>query len=148
MSQARKQALISGAVWLVISVAFVIVFSTVGVEDFSSPAGQKARGLTGAIILPGYAINFFIMWWSRRGRRAGDLDERDKAIERRASEATLIVILLTVFLGSIGLYEAHADSGTVPAGWLYIMAYGIVALVSLVHPVVTLILDFGGKVDG
>ena len=148
MSLARKQALISGSVWLVITVALAVSFFSVGAEEFTSPAGQKTRALTATIILPGYAINFFILCCSRRGRRAGDLDERDKAIERRASEATLIVMLLWVYIGSIGLYEAGLDSGTVPAGWLFLMAYGTVALVSLVHPVVSLIMDCSGKIDG
>jgi hypothetical protein len=30
----------------------------------------------------------------------------------------------------------------------FILAYGSIALVSLLHPVVTLILDFTGKIDG
>lgn len=148
MSLARKQALISGSVWLIITVALAVTFFSVGAEEFTSPANQKTRALTAAIILPGFATTFFLLWWSRRGRRAGDLDERDKAIERRASETTLIIVLMWVYLGSIGLYEANLDSGTVPAGWLYLMAYGTVALVSLVHPVVSLIMDYSGKIDG
>ncbi|RKZ15414.1 hypothetical protein DRQ50_07515 [bacterium] len=148
MSLARKQALISGSVWLVITVIFAVNFFSIGAEDFASPAGTRARGLAGAIILPGYIINFFILWWSRRGRRAGDLDERDKAIELRASEQTMIVILMVVFLFGIGLYETHLESGTVPVGWLYLLSYGMVALVSLVHPVLSLINDFAGHADG
>jgi hypothetical protein len=33
-------------------------------------------------------------------------------------------------------------------GWFFILAYGTVALVSLLHPIVTLILDFTGKFHG
>jgi hypothetical protein len=148
MSQARKQALISGLAWLVITVVFAIVFFSVGVEAFAAPSGHKIRGFLAAVILPGYIINFAIIAWSRRGRRAGNIDERDKAIERLATEITFIIMLLTVYLFSIWLYDANAETGTVPAGWFFVLAYGTIALVSLLHPVLTLILDFSGKSDG
>lgn len=145
MSLARKLALFSSITWLVIFVIFVAVSLHLGVEAFAAPAGKKARGLMAAVILPGYLINFAIIWWSRRGHRAGSIDERDKAIEHRATEITAIILLLTIFLFSIGLYDANAESGVVPAGWFYLLAYGTVALVSLLHPVLTLILDLAGR---
>lgn len=148
MSQARKQALISATAWLVICVVFVVVFVRVGVEGFASPEGERSRSIIAAVILPGYLINFAIMWWSRRGRRTGQLDERDKAVEHRATEISAILLLLVVFMVSIWLYDGHVDQGTVPVGWLFIMAYGSIALVSLLHPVMTLIIDATGRIDG
>lgn len=148
MSQARKQALISGSAWLVICVVFTVVFLRIGVEAFASTEGERSRSLLAGVIVPGYLVNFAIMWWARRGRRAGEIDERDKAIERRATEISAVILLLVIFLVNIALYDANVDSGTVPVGWLFIMAYGSIALVSLVHPVLTLILDFSGRIDG
>jgi hypothetical protein len=148
MSLARKHALISGTAWLIISVAFVFILLSLGVDAFAAPTGEKTRNMIASIIVPGYLINFAIIWWSRRGRRAGEIDERDKAIEHRATEITALVMLLVVFLCSIALYDANVDSGTVPVGWFFIMAYGCVALVSLLHPVMTLILDLSGKPNG
>jgi len=148
MSQARKQALISGSAWFVICVVFVLVFLRIGVEAFASAEGERSRSLLATIIVPGYLVNFGIIWWARRGRRAGKIDERDKAVERRATEISAIILLLVVFLASIALYDANVDSGTVPVGWLFIMAYGSIALISLVHPVMTLILDLSGRIDG
>lgn len=148
MSLARKQALISCIAWLIICAAFVTVFFTTGAENFAAPASRGARVLTAAIILPGYVLNLGLLWWSRRGRRTGELDERDEIIARRASQATLTILAVLVFAGSIALFETHAEVGTVPVGWLYFMAYGTMALVSLVHPAVALALDFKGPADG
>jgi hypothetical protein len=148
MTLSRKQALISGAAWLVISVAFAVVLIDVGVGGIAGPSGHTARSILAAVIIPGYAINFAIMWRSRRGRRAGEIDERDKAIEYRATEITAVVLIVTVYLVCIGLYEAHAGEGSVPTGWLFLLAYGCVVLVSLLHPVVTLILDYTGRFHG
>ena len=77
-----------------------------------------------------------------------ELDERDEAISRRASQATLIVVAMVGYLASIILYETHRSSGQVPSGWLFLLAYGLVALVSLVHAVATLVVDWSGTVDG
>jgi len=148
MSFARKQSIISCAVWLVISVFFVLVFFSSSVESFTEQGRKWSRLLIAAVILPGYLLNIVVLQWSRRARKEGDLDERDEAIARQASEATMVILAVLVFAFSIGLYEVYREAGAVPVGWLYFMAYGSMSLISLVHPAVTLALDFGGKVDG
>ena len=147
MSLARKQAVILGLVWLAIAVVFAVLLADVGIATFSGPGGKATRSVMGAVILPGYLISFLFMWRTRRGRRAGEIDERDMAVERQATAVTAIVLILAVYLFGIGLYEAHAESGQVPAGWLYVLAYGVVVLASLVHPVISLFLDCTGRVD-
>lgn len=148
MSLARKQALVSGTAWLLVSVVFVVLVAATGIEAFASPAGERTRSLVATVILPGYLVNFGIMWWKRRGRRAGEIDERDKAVEHRATEITALVMLLVIFLLSIWLYDTHVEGGMVPVGWLFVMAYGSIALVSLLHPVATLLIDHFGRIDG
>lgn len=148
MSLARKIAVISGTVWLVIGIASTLLVVDSGLEDLVSPAGDHTRLILAAIILPGYLIGFALIWWTRKGRRAGEIDERDKIVERRATEIVAIVVLLTIFLVSIGLYEAYADYGAVPVGWLYIMAYGSIVWVSFLHPILRLVIDLSGTIDG
>ena len=55
---------------------------------------------------------------------------------------------ILVFVTSIILYEAYRDIGAVPTGWLYLLAYGTMALVSLVHAIATLVVDRSGAADG
>ena len=148
LSLARKHALISGSAWLVITVAFLAVFFHVGPEAFTFEEHKGARLLTAAIILPGYLLNFALMARSRRGRRRGELDERDNSVERKASMITLTIMIVAFYLATIGLYEQHREAGAVPVGWMYFLAYGSVALVSLVHPVAALVVDVTGSIDG
>lgn len=148
MSIARAHALVLGAVWLSISVAFVFIFLDLGIDALASPSGEQARSLIRSVILPGYIVSFAIVWRSRRARRAGNIDERDQVVERRATELTAIVTLLAVFLFSIGLYDANVEAGAVPVGWLYVLAYGSIALVSTLHPIATLILDYTWHPNG
>ncbi len=148
MSLARRLAVISSAVWLIIGIAFTFLILDSGLEGLASSSGERTRSVLAGIILPGYLISFALIWWTYKGRRAGEIDERDRKVERRATEIAAIVVLLTVFLVCIALYDAYVDRGAVPVGWLYIMAYGTIIWVSLLHPMLRLAVDFFGSVDG
>lgn len=147
MSLARKLSFMSAGAWLIITIALFAVFFLNGPDAFSAPENHGPRAVIAGIILPGYALNVAILFRTRRGRQRGDLDERDQAVERTASQTTLIMMLLMFFLASVGLYEHFRTAGAVPAGWLYLMAYGSIALVSLLHPTVSLIIDHLGRTD-
>lgn len=148
MSYARKHAIMATIIWTLILVGLIASVLGPGAGRFTAPDQSIWRLLTAAIILPGFLLNALLGWRSKRGRQSGELDERDEAVARRASEATLMVVALLVYVTSIILYETHLDSGTVPTGWLYLLAYGTVALVSLVHAVATLVVDWSGAADG
>ena len=148
MSYSRKGAIITTIVWSLVLGGLITSVLVPGASRFTDPDQSIWRFLTAVIILPGFLLNVWLTWRSRRGRQIGELDERDEAIARRASEATLIVVGILVFVTSIILYEVYRDIGTVPTGWLYLLAYGTMALVSLVHAVATLVVDRSGAADG
>ena len=148
MSYARKNALIATIVWTLVFGGLIALVLGPGVNRFAAPDQPIWRMLTAAIILLGFLLNAWLGWRSKKGKKLGELDERDDAIARRASEVTLIVVAMVVFLTALTLYETHRGSGAVPIGWLYLLAYGTVALVSLVHAVATLMVDGKGPADG
>jgi hypothetical protein len=148
MSYARKNAFFAAIIWTLILGGLIAAFLGPGASHFAAPEQSLWRLLAAVIILPGFILNAWLGWRSKRGKQSGELDERDEAIARQASEATLMVVAVLVYLTSLILYETHLDSGLVPAGWLYLLAYGTVALVSLVHAVATLVVDWRGTVDG
>ncbi len=148
MSYARKNAIIASIIWTLILGGLIAVVLGPGASRFTAPDQSIWRFLAAAIILPGFLLNAWLGWRSKRGRQLRELDERDEAVARRASVATLIVVAIVVYLTSIILYETHLDSGTVPTGWMYLLAYGTMAVVSLAHAVATLVVDFSGAADG
>ncbi len=148
MPYARKKAIIASVTWALVLGGLIASVLSPGASKFVASDHSDWRLLAAAIILLGYAQNAWLGWRSKRGRRLQELDERDDAIARRASETTLIVVTAVVFLTSIILYETHMEGGTVPTGWLFLIAYGTVSLVSLTHAVATLILDWSGSADG
>ena len=147
MSYARKNALIVAVVWSVIFIGLIASVAIPGVIRFSDPDYSLWRIVTAAIILPGFLLTAWIGVRTRKGRLSGEIDERDLAVERKASEVTLVVFAIAVFLTSLLLYETHAGNGLVSRGWLYFMAYGSAAFVTLTHAVVSLILDRRGWAD-
>lgn len=148
MSHARRQALIALLIWSAVLTGLVAMFLHVGPEQFSDPNSGRYRLAAAAIILPGLVVHFWSLWRSRRGRREGELDERDAFAARQASEVTLVVVSVVIFAASIVLWEAYRDAGAAPAGWFHLTAYGTVALVSLVHAGARLFFDAAGPSDG
>lgn len=148
MSLARKQAITLCSTWFVIFAVFAAVFFSSGVESFTDQGHRGIRVVVALVILPGYILNIVVMQRSRRALSRGELDERDEAIANKASEVTLIILAVLIFGSCIGLYEVFREAGVVPVGWLYFLAYGTMSLIGLAHSAVTLVLDFGGKVDG
>ena len=148
MSYARKNAIIAIIVWTVILGGIITIVLGPGVDQFTDPARLVLRGLTAVIILPGFLLNIWLGWRSKQGKAMGELDERDEAIARRASEATLIVVAMLIYLTAIILYEMYLDAGSVPTGWLYLIAYGTLALLPLVHAAATLVIDSSGVTNG
>ena len=147
MSYARTHALAATIVWALILAGLSIVVLGNGVEQFSGEGHRIWRVIAAVIILPGFVVNAWLGWRSRSGRRRGEIDERDDAIALRASQATLIVVAVALFTTSIALYETYGDAG-VPSGWLYLIAYGSAALLSMVHAAASLILDLRGTLHG
>ncbi|MCW8926427.1 MAG: hypothetical protein OQJ84_09235 [Xanthomonadales bacterium] len=148
MSLARKSAVVVCTVWSLVALGSCVIFATTGVSQLSTDAGQGARTAIAALLLAGLATNGVVSTLAWRGRKRGQLDERDAAVALRASQATLIALAAIIYAACIGLYVAHEDAGVLPAGWLYILAYGIVVVVSLVHSIALLVVDIGGRVDG
>lgn len=148
MSYSRRGAIVATVIWALILGGLIASVLGPGADQFSAPDQSIWRLLAAAIILPGFLLNAWLGWRSNRGKQLGVVDERDEAVARRASEATLIVVAILIYVAAIILYETHLDTGTVPTGWLYLLAYGTVALVSLVHAVARLLVDWCGAADG
>ncbi|MDT8323748.1 MAG: hypothetical protein RRA94_06540 [Bacteroidota bacterium] len=147
MSYARKNAIITAAIWAVVLIGLLLSVLLPGPERFAVPEYAPWRLISAIVILPGFLVNAWLGWRTKRGKERGEIDERDEAIARRASQITLMAIGMVVFLAGILLYDLYRDTGGVPAGWLWLLAYGTVALLSLVHALAGLLLDLRGDPD-
>jgi uncharacterized membrane protein len=132
-------------VWTLAGAGFFLTFfSGGGAAEFAT---DSSRHLAGAA-----AIGFgFVGWWMglwatrRRGGRVVT-DERDAQAAARASQFTLVVVLLVLFALAVGLWTFYEDVGSVPVGWMWFLAYSSVILAVVTNAVAFLVLD--GRTGG
>ena len=147
MTTLQKQAFVKLIVCAsVLAVVSVIFFASGGAETF---AHDKSRILLMSVFLGiGFAAIFGVLFLDRGKRRKGAVlyDERDERIVRLANGSAFMALAVYVFVASIALWVFHQERGTVPAGWMWFLAYTSVFLGVVFHSAMTLILY--GRMDG
>ena len=68
-------------------------------------------------------------------------DERDFQVIARAGQATLIIVLMTIFMLTVGLWTVYEEAGVVPVGWMWFIAYLAVVLATITHSLAVLVLE-------
>lgn len=141
MSHTRLRAWLAAVIWSVAGVGFGLsVFPGGGPEGLAVDSGRHLAAA--AAVGFGFLAYWAALWATRQ--RAGEpprFDERDYQIVARANQATLVVVLLGIFSTAIGLWIAFEAAGSVPVGWMWLLAYGSVILASVTSAVTILILD-------
>ena len=141
MSLTQLRARLSAGLWSVVAIGFGIAFfAGGGSAEFHI---DRTRHVATAVAIGlGFGGHFLMTYLT--GRRAGGaraIDERDLQVLARAGEATLIVYLLVQYLLSIGLWAVYEEAGSVPVGWLYLLAGAAPILGSLAYSVATIVID-------
>jgi uncharacterized membrane protein len=144
MSKSRILNVLTIAIWMVAAIGFLAtVFTNGGPATY---ADDSQRRLIGGIFL---AFGIFGMPFLRlltRNKSSADhvvRDERDEKIDAKATRVGMIIVMLSVFLGSIALWEAYQDPGCVPVGWLWVLGYSALILSHLAPAIISLLLDIG-----
>jgi hypothetical protein len=124
MSSRVKLTLVNLIMWCVAFVFFTLVF--ILDTQYNEFPIQNYRVSTAIIFLLSNIFNLVILYFQRRNEKS---DERNKYFESLSATATMIVIMVLIFSGSITLYVIYEKSGFVPVDWLWFMAYGSAFLV-------------------
>jgi hypothetical protein len=85
---------------------------------------------------------------NRPGRSGVATDERDEDIRRRANAGAFLVVLVYVFALAIFLWERYQDSGFVPVGWMWFLAYSTSFTAFISSSVIALILEYQASRHG
>ncbi len=143
LSQTRKRGWMALTIWCLVGVGFFITFfGGTGATGFAT---DGPRHLLGASFLGvGFVAYWLLLWITRKGEGgAPPFDERDTLIVARGNQVALVVVLLWVYLLTIGLWTVFESAGQVPVGWMWFLAYGSVIVAFVVSSGVSLILDKG-----
>jgi len=145
LGQTRKRAWLAAVLWTLAGIGFGVTFFWGGGPE--TLPEDSLRHLAGAGALAFGFLGYWITLWVTRQKPGGPLlaDERDHQVVARANQATLVIVLLGIFVFTIGLWTAYEDVGGVPVGWMWFLAYGSVILASVTSALSTLILD--GRMD-
>jgi hypothetical protein len=137
----RTRVWLTAAIWMAAGVGFLwAFFAGGGPGNFPT---DSLRHLAGAVALGlGFVGYWLVLWFTRQREGAPpSFDERDVAVVARANQVTLVVVLVGVFALAIGLWLEYEPAGEVPAGWMWLLAYGSVILAFVTSSVATLVLD-------
>ena len=149
MTQLRKRALLTILIWGIVSIGFGATILSAGGP--STYADDQSRRVIGGIFLAlGFLGSPVMLYLTRVRKGANHLvsDERDDRISLQATRGSMVVVLVYVFFTCIALWEAYAEPGSVPVGWMWFLAYSTAILSYLVPAVATLIIDYGMVTDG
>ena len=141
MSQTRQRAWLAGVIWTLAGVGFLLTFfSGGGAGGF---AADSTRHVTSAAAVGfGFGGYGLALWFTRHRQGAPPVsDERDLRVAAQANQVTLIVVLVGVYVVTMGLWIVYETGGLVPAGWMWFVAYGSAILAFVASSVTTLILD-------
>lgn len=141
MGQTRKRAWLVAVIWMVAGIGFGLTFFMGGGPGTLPDDSLRHFAGAGALAF-GFLGYWFTLFFTRK-RRGGPLlaDERDFQILARANQATLVVVLLGIFVFTISLWTVYESGGQVQVGWMWFLAYGSVILTFVMSAVTTLILE-------
>ncbi|MFT5292236.1 MAG: putative membrane protein [Planctomycetota bacterium] len=149
MTQIKKRALWSLAIFVPVSLAFLAVFFWGGGP--AAYAQDRVRKLLAAgLFLAGYGSYFLMLFRTRTGGGSRGIvtDEREATISRHANNAALIAVLVFVYTLCISLWIVFEEAGALATGWMQFVAYATVFFGLLAQASATLILDSRGITNG
>lgn len=139
MSSKLKQSIIHLAIWSVVAIGFILVFSRSG-----SITGWKDNRIEKIILtflfLTGFGGDAILGIIFRKKNNETLSSEKDEAVKGKAIEASYIITLVYVFLVTISIYTKYENSGMVHVGWLWFIAYSLVIMANISGSICSIIL--------
>ncbi|MGD2123469.1 MAG: DUF2178 domain-containing protein [Gemmatimonadota bacterium] len=140
MSQTRLRAWLATVVWSVAGIGFFLAFfSGGGAADFDT---DSRRHMLAAVAIGfGFLAYWTGLWVTRRKGTQVVADERDFQVVARASQITLIIVLVLMFLFCTVLWLVHESAGVLDVGWMWFLAYGCMVVALVTNALMVLVLD-------
>ena len=120
MNRDQKRALFSLLIWSIVLVAFIPLFFIDGGADNWVPGSMRVI-ISSSFIITGFILFFTMLALTKKKPGVIERDERDILIGRKASEITLTIVTVYVFLTCIILYFLYKEINSVPIGWMWFL---------------------------
>jgi|GEM_PF-3001130 len=140
MSLRQKNALINAIIWFILLLLFFInFFSGDGASEWAS--NQTKRIIAPALIFVGYTLQFIIAAKSKKEPQ----DERALLAQLRSTSASMIIVIMYVFIFSITIYTVYGNDQVVPISWFWFIGFSTVMLTYFVNSFLYFILEYQGE---
>jgi len=121
MNRNQKRALYSLLIWGAVVAIFVPLFFINGGVNTWVPGSIRVI-ISSSFIIAGFVLFFLMLAITKRKGISGvERDERDILIARRASEITVTIIMVYVFLACIILYFVYREINAIPRAWMWFL---------------------------
>ena len=113
--------------WSVVAAGFVAVF--LGFDAIANWGDNALKTVLLALLfVVGFGGDLLLR---HKFKAAGEDVAAYEALRLKAMEISYLFSLLYIFLAAISIYIRHEDSGLVPVGWLWFLAYSLILVVHI-----------------
>ncbi|SCZ81828.1 hypothetical protein [Acidaminobacter hydrogenoformans] len=130
MSNAMKFNIIQVITWSIAAICLIIIF--VSGDTIEAWGDNKNKTLLLSIIfLIGFGTDFVLRVLEKSKKWNFKRVERDIAIQYQSQSIGFVLVLIYVFILSISLYVYYEESGFIPVGWVWFIAYSTIVFANL-----------------
>ncbi len=144
MKKALRFNVLHLILWSLVSVAFLWVFLAF---DAISNWGDNALKsiLLALLFVVGFGGDMILRFKFKLNKNETEADGLCDSLRLKAMESSYIATLLYIFIAAISIYIRYEDSGLVPVGWLWFIAYSLVLVVHIASSLAILIVHHKNK---
>ena len=130
MNTATKFNIIRVVTWAIVGVCMIAIFCTGNtIEEWGD--NRTKTILLAVLFLIGFGSDFVLRFLERRNRDKSENEKQSKVINQEALGVGAIIALTYVFIVTISLYTNFEQSGFVPVGWVWFIAYSTIVATNL-----------------
>ncbi len=129
---------------LMLQTAFLILYSIVFFNDVSLFISDGTDYRINISIIFAISMMFYISLQMIMNKK-DKLDERNKNIEARSSNVTIVSMIIVTFTLVVTLYLLHLENGSIPIYWLWYFMYTFISLNIIAFTISNLIVPLIGN---
>lgn len=130
MSKLMKINIIQVTTWSIVAIGVLVIFLLPGTIEHWGDNKLKTV-LLALLFLVGFTIDFIFRMYERSQKWGFKRDERDMMIQSKALSTGFIILVIYIFIISIGLYTKYEAEGFMPIGWVWLIAYSTIVVANL-----------------
>ncbi|MDM8533772.1 hypothetical protein QUF55_03610 [Clostridiaceae bacterium HSG29] len=138
MSKQMKYSVFHLILWSIVGILFLIIF--ISQDAINNWGDNKIKSIMLALLfIFGFGGEYILRFIFRKKPNMIIRDERDDKILAKALGSSFVGTILYIYLISISLYIRYEQSGFVPVGWLWFIAYSLIVIANIFTSIFSII---------